>query len=147
MQPQHTVGHLSLLLHQSWSRISFLISLNLTQPSAPLYHCVSMLRTTPKMKKTKQNKKQKTKQVTSCEQVVRTDRERERAVAGGPDSHHMWLPLPGRPLWWGSWKFSHRVRRARGPPAGIHHPSVGSSLQESPTMKENDHKHSNAQCF
>lgn len=52
-----------------------------------------------------------------------------RALTGGTDSHRMWLPLQGRPLWWGSWRFSHRVREAHGSPVGIRHPSAGFSLR------------------
>lgn len=52
-----------------------------------------------------------------------------RALTGGTDSHRMWLPLQGRPLWWGSWRFSHRVRKAHGSPVGIRHPSAGFSLR------------------
>lgn len=53
VQSQHTVGHLSPLLHQSWSRISVLSLLNLTQLSiiGPLYYCVSMSRIVDKMRK------------------------------------------------------------------------------------------------
>lgn len=52
-----------------------------------------------------------------------------RALTGGPDSRRMWLPLQGRPQWWGSWRFSHRVREAHGSPVGIRHPSAGFSLR------------------
>lgn len=47
----------------------------------------------------------------------------------GSHSRRKWLPLQGRPLWWGSWRFSHRVREAPGSPEGIRHPSAGFSLQ------------------
>lgn len=107
-------SHLSLLLHQSPNRISLLNLLNCLK----LDHCIiACLCGGPHTKKVKA--------ATYCVQAKRT----ERAVAGGPDSHHMWLPLPGQPLWWGSWRFSHRVRKAHEPPVGIHHPSVGFSLK------------------
>ncbi len=132
MQSQHTFVHLSLLLHQSWNRISILSLLNLTWLSiiGPLYHCVSLEDNTKKMKRG---------------HVSWTRWEsRERVVAGGPGSHHMWLPLPGRPPWWRSWRFSHRVHKAHEPPAGIPHPSVGSSLQGHRQRKQlitNSQKH------